>query len=61
MIKVEKEVKVEITGEDVKALSDVCELARRFLNRHSITGEWQEHEQIVIRQFMNQILDAGLT
>jgi len=61
MINVEKQVKVTIEGEDVQSLSDVCELARRWLGKDISKGEYNLTQTHTIKQFINEIFDAGLT
>lgn len=36
MIKIEKAVKIIIDGDDVQTLSDICEIARRYLSRERV-------------------------
>jgi len=41
MIKVEKQVSITIDGEDIQSLSDVCEMAKRYIcaNKKNELGE----------------------
>lgn len=62
MIKAEKSITVTIDGESVKHLSDICELARIYLQDHQrdpyAGGGMTIGERENIRGFLNDFFEA---
>lgn len=65
MVKVEKEITITITGRDAQYLSDICELARRYIDQKGKLPGWNHQvdeytqDQISsIRMLMQNIFDA---
>ena len=67
MIKIEKQVRVVIDGEDVQALKNVCEAARVSFAQHPQTngylaehgiGQWTGAEVSAMFRFLDKIDDT---
>ena len=59
MITITKDIKITIDKGDVPVLSDICEMARRYMARWLLhEGEFKEERIQEIRKFLKIILEG---
>jgi len=65
MIKIEKEVTVTISGEDVETFRDVCNCGRIYLLNQNykaffptVTGEYYPEKALAISDFINKVFNG---